>query len=102
MLQQLSQPTRHTVSGSEQPDFDECLRQAEVCCEQAREAGRMRRFESACGLFSTAVMLYQLVIRMHISSPEAEARLRSIDDERRTYLQLVQDRSPNVGRRDKI
>lgn len=36
-----------------------CLEQAEICCEQAREATRCRRFEAARGLFATAVALYR-------------------------------------------
>jgi lipopolysaccharide biosynthesis regulator YciM len=33
------------------------LEQAEICCEQAREATRRRRFDAARGLFATAVAL---------------------------------------------
>ena len=33
------------------------LEQAEICCEQARQATRFRRFEAARGLFATAVAL---------------------------------------------
>jgi len=37
--------------------FTLLLEQADVCCEQAREAARLKRFRSALGLFATASAL---------------------------------------------
>jgi type II secretory pathway component PulM len=39
------------------------LQQAEICCEQARLAVRQKRLLAGCGLLSTAIALYQHVLR---------------------------------------
>lgn len=46
------------------------LEEAEVCCEQAREAGRLKRFRSALGLFATANALCR-----HVASNGDEAQI---------------------------
>lgn len=54
----------NTVSSSQIPNENaeaialrDCLSEVEICCEQARDASRCRRFGAAVGLFSTAVAL---------------------------------------------
>lgn len=58
--EELETPRRNAVeSAGENVDGEvsQCLEQVEICCEQARDAARFKRFLAAAGLFSTAVAL---------------------------------------------
>jgi hypothetical protein len=66
------------------------LKQAEICCEQAREAASRKRFTSACGLFSTAIALYQQAIALGGGSHlEAEEHLSHLQAEVVAYSELA-------------
>jgi len=74
------------------------LEQADVCCEQAREAARLKRFRSALGLFATASALCRHV---ECNGDEtqialAKQRLRELSHESATYGELARGvrRSP--------
>ncbi len=70
--------------------FQDCLEAAETCCEQARLAGRCRRFKAACGLFSTAATLYRHAMSLDgISYPALEKRLQEIETEMSAYCELA-------------
>jgi len=73
---------------------ESCLLQADICCEQARAAARLKRLDAACGLFSTA---QSLLLRAINSSGEAcseacneaRERLNSISAEMAAYCELA-------------
>ncbi len=74
------------------------LEQADVCCEQAREAARLKRFRSALGLFATASALCRHV---ECNGDEAQIvlakqRLLELSHESATYSELARGirRSP--------
>lgn len=74
------------------------LEQAEVCCEQAREAARLKRFRSALGLFATASALCRHV---ECNGDDAQIvlakqRLSELSHESATYGELARGarRSP--------
>jgi len=74
------------------------LEQADVCCEQAREAARLKRFRSALGLFATASALCRHV---ECNGDEAQVvlakqRLSELSHESATYGELARGvrRSP--------
>jgi hypothetical protein len=50
------------------------LTQASICCEEARHAAGRRRYRAACGLFSTAIMLYKRLLRENSSLHDPELR----------------------------
>lgn len=77
--------------------FQGRLQQAEVCCEQARLAGRQRRFRAACGLFATAAALYQRALTQDGVSPTflpASLQVRLNEIEREIALCSEQMRAP--------
>lgn len=81
-----------STSASECSTFQDCLEQAEICSDQARQAARMRRYKAARGLFSTASQLYRRAIELAGGAlPEALERLHQIDVEAAAYTEL--DRS---------
>ncbi len=66
------------------------FRQAEICCEEARSAARLKRFEAACGLFSTAQSLLQRIAETGGEwRTEACERLRGVSCERAAYRELA-------------
>ena len=50
------------------------LRQASICCEEARHAAGRRRYRAACGLFTTAIMLYKRLLCENSSVRDPELR----------------------------
>ena len=50
------------------------LTQAGICCEEARHAAGRRRYRAACGLFSTAIMLYKRLLCENSSLRDPELR----------------------------
>ncbi|MBV9468206.1 MAG: hypothetical protein JO316_03010 [Abitibacteriaceae bacterium] len=84
----MAEPERLLQSKS----FTACLEQAELCCEQARQAARARRFKAACGLFTTASDLYRRALNLDSASyPAVENRLRAIEVEINTNTELAKD-----------
>ena len=75
------------------PSSLECLEEAEICREQAREAVRLKRFKAARGLFSTAASLCRRAIEVCgerlEARREANERLRQIEDEMSAYSELA-------------
>jgi hypothetical protein len=69
------------------------LEQAEVCCEQARDAARIKRFRAAIGLFLTAANLCRHARNAAIADHDvldlANERLEQIDIEMATYTELA-------------
>jgi hypothetical protein len=60
--------------------FQKFVEEAEICCEHARLAARLKRYKSARGLFLTAAALYQQALKVAgISYPSLENRLREIE-----------------------
>jgi len=58
------------------------LMQAGICCEEARHAAGRRRYRAACGLFSTAIMLYKRLLCENSSVRDPELR-REIEEQMR-------------------
>lgn len=88
--------TRRAVEAAPAPDSDyqHCLQQAEICCEQARDAARLKRIEAACGLFSTAQSLLRRAIGIGGDAcSEARERLASITTEMAAYCELSRSQS---------
>ncbi len=70
-MKQTRKPTE-----SVEPQIVECIEQADICCERAREAARFHRLEAACGLFATAVALCQRTLATVALSTTSKARLK--------------------------
>ncbi len=70
-----------------------CLQQAEICCEQARDAARLKRFRAAFGLFTTASTLCRHVYACKETDEAtkllATECLHQIDIEMATYAELA-------------
>ena len=74
---------------TEESPYLSCLQQAEICCEQARDAARLKRIEAACGLFSTAQSLLKRAVEIGGEAcVEARERLASITTEMSAYCEL--------------
>lgn len=56
------------------------LTQAGICCEEARQAAGRRRYRAACGLFSTAIVLYKMLLREGGAVHDPELR-RQIEEQ---------------------
>lgn len=72
----------------------DCLWQAEICCEQAREAARLKRLHAACGLFATAQSLLKRAIASSgdlcaEACEDAREKLKNITSEMATYSDLA-------------
>ena len=85
-------------SGQKQSDvlsFNELIDEAELCCEQARAAGRHRRYRAACGLFNTAISLYRHATTVEgVSYRAVETRINAVEIELSAYKELV---SSDIG-----
>jgi hypothetical protein len=70
------------------------LAQASTCCEEARQAAICRRLPSACGLFSTAIMLYKRLLRNETLVRDAglryqiEEQIHHVENEQQIYAAL--------------
>jgi hypothetical protein len=53
--------------------FQDCVEQAEICCNRARDARAYGRMEAARGLYSTAIMLCQHALAMCKTSDNTTA-----------------------------
>jgi hypothetical protein len=74
----------------ESPTFSDVVSQAETCCEQARIAGRQRRYKAAYGLFSTALALYKRATLLDgVSYVALESRLHEVESEMAVYSELA-------------
>lgn len=77
-----------------QGHWHEVLRQAEICCEQARLAVRQQRLLSGCGLMATALALYHHVLKSADAAISAESKaeiheqVASIEHEMALYREL--------------
>ena len=79
-----------SVSTSVETCYESCLHQADICCEQARAAARLKRLEAACGLFATAQSLLKRAIgNGGEACNEARERLNSISAEMAAYCELA-------------
>jgi len=68
----------------------DCIAQADICCEQARSAARMKRFGAALGLFRTAQNLYGRAVESGGEScSEARERLQQLASEVAVYGELA-------------
>jgi hypothetical protein len=88
-----SRKSKQALAGPEST-CQSCLRQAEICCEQARAAARLKRLKAACGLFATAQALLKRAISAGGEAcgearEEARERLNSISAEMATYCELA-------------
>lgn len=86
--------TAEISNGQNQSEsVEQCLQQVEICCEQARDAARRRRFEAAIGLFSTAVALCRRALSSAKISETGRRALKEnldrISSEMAAYTQLV-------------
>jgi hypothetical protein len=86
----------HTQGGSasirheESSTFSDVVTQAETCCEQARIAGRQRRYKAAYGLFSTALALYKRATLLDgVSYVALESRVHEVENEMAVYSELA-------------
>lgn len=71
-----------------------CFREAEICCEEARSAARLKRFDSAFGLFSTAQSLLENAMRTGGEwRAEARERLQIVSCEMAVYRELARSTS---------
>jgi hypothetical protein len=78
------------TSSAECAGYQECLEQADICCEQARAAARLKRFKAAYGLFSTAQALYQRAMTLGGDAcTDAKERLHHITVEMAAYGELA-------------
>ena len=68
--------------------YQDCLAQAEICHEQAREAASLKRYTAARGLFATAVSLYQRATDLG-GAPHSEEALRQLNTEMFAYSELT-------------
>jgi hypothetical protein len=67
-----------------------CFREAEICCEEARSAARLKRFGAAFGLFATAQSLLLCVAQAGGElRDEACERLASVSCEMAAYHELA-------------
>jgi hypothetical protein len=74
----------------ESSTFSDVVAQAETCCEQARIAGRQRRYKAAYGLFSTALALYKRATLLDgISYVALESRVLEVEGEMAVYSELA-------------
>ncbi len=74
----------------ESSTFSDVVAQAETCCEQARIAGRQRRYKAAYGLFSTALALYKRATLLDgVSYVALESRLHEVESEMAVYSELA-------------
>lgn len=79
------------------------FRQAEICCEEARSAARLKRFEAACGLFSTAQLLLQRIAETGGEwRAEACERLRSVSCEMAAHRELARSVSRPLGKKRRL
>lgn len=83
-------------------EYEECLRQVEICCEQARAAARLKRLGAACGLFATAQSLLKRVIASGGEAcgeayDDARERLKNITSEMATYGELAKSVARPMG-----
>lgn len=70
------------------------FREAEICCEQARSAARLKRFDAACGLFATAQALLTRVVQAGGElRNEASERLAGVSAEMSAYRELARSTS---------
>ena len=72
--------------------YQDCLTQAEICREQAREAASLKRYAAARGLFSTAVSLYQRATALG-GGLHSEEALRQLNTEMFAYSELTRSRT---------
>lgn len=83
-------PRLGVVQTSVDETFQDFLDEAEICCEHARLAARLKRYEASRGLFITAAALYERAIKAAGSSyPALENRLREIELEMAAYAELA-------------
>ncbi len=82
------------VENSDAISVRDCLEQVEICCEQARDASRCRRFQAAIGLFSTAVALCRRALSFakidDATRQVVRDKLERVSDEMAIYAQLAQ------------
>ena len=70
--------------------YNDCLQQADICCEQARAAAQLKRFQAASGLFHAAQNLYQRAIGLGGEAcTEARERLAHLTAEIASYGDLA-------------
>ncbi len=91
-----SKKSKHTnlqnsaAASNECPNCRDYMQQAEICCEQARAAARLKRLKAACGLFATAQSLLTRAVSLGGDAcSEARERLNSISAEMATYCELA-------------
>ena len=78
------------AASNECPNCRDYMQQAEICCEQARAAARLKRLKAACGLFATAQSLLTRAVSLGGDAcSEARERLNSISAEMATYCELA-------------
>jgi hypothetical protein len=78
------------TSSAECVGYQDCLEQADICCEQARAAARLKRFKAAYGLFATAQALYQRAMTLGGDAcTDAKERLHHITVEMAAYGELA-------------
>lgn len=66
------------------------FREVEICCEEARSAARLKRFDSAFGLFATAQVLLENAIQTGGEwRAEACERLQNVSCEMAAYRELA-------------
>ncbi len=81
---------RKARPSSQADTFGVTVEEAEICCEQARVAGRERRFRAARGLFSTASALYrQALLQDGVCYESIARRLKHIELEAAAYSELA-------------
>lgn len=81
---------RKAVEPDSAPADESCLEQADVCCEQARTAVRLKRYTAARGLFVTAIALCHRAIAIDgTARPQAEIRLGQLHTELLAYSELA-------------
>ena len=72
------------------PPDESCLEQANICCEQARTAARLKRYTAARGLFVTAIALCHRAIALNgTARPQAEICLGQLHNEMSAYSELA-------------
>jgi hypothetical protein len=72
--------------------FQDCVTEAESCCQRARVAAHHHRYEAARVLFATATALYRHAESLDgISYPSLERKVRDIEAELRSFPAYVRD-----------
>lgn len=74
----------------EEMTFDECVQQAVVCAEEAREAARLKRYQAARGLFTTALDLYRMAGEKNLAAaPQMNGQIHQLEAEILVYSELA-------------